>query len=96
MLEDGLEGYGTFKIPSKYGSGGILTPVFIDTLLHAAGFVVNSHVQTSEACICAKIESTKVLYHDLDLSQTFQIYTSLLECENGVFLGEAYAFTNSG
>lgn len=96
VLEDGLEAHGIFKIPPTSSIKGVLTPVFLDTLLHAAGFVANSYIQKTEACICAKVESVKVLYQDLDLDQTFQVYTSLLECENGVFLGEAYAVTLDG
>ncbi|EED12747.1 polyketide synthase, putative [Talaromyces stipitatus ATCC 10500] len=96
VLEDGLEAHGTFKIPPISSKGGILTPVFVDTLLHAAGFVANSYIQKTEACICAKVESIKVFYQDLDLHQTFQVYTSLLECNNGVLLGEAYAVTLDG
>lgn len=96
VLEDGLEAYGTFEIPLEPSQKGVLTPVFVDTLLHAAGFVANSYIQKTEACICAKVESVKVFYQNLDLRQTFHVYTSLLECNNGVLLGEAYAVTVDG
>ncbi|EED21054.1 polyketide synthase, putative [Talaromyces stipitatus ATCC 10500] len=96
VLEDGLEGYGTFQIPLKSRQGGIITPVFVDTLLHAAGFVANSHVHQTDACICTKVEMTRILYQGISLNQTFQVYCSLLDCNDGVLLGEAYAMTEEG
>lgn len=96
VLEDGLEGYGNFQIPLKSRQGGIITPVFVDTLLHAAGFVANSHIHQTDACICTKVEMTRIIYQDLSLNQTFQVYCSLLDCNDGVLLGEAYAMTEEG
>ncbi|KAJ5119305.1 hypothetical protein N7448_009974 [Penicillium atrosanguineum] len=96
VAEGDLEGYGKFEVPTSALSGGIVSPVFIDTLLHAAGFVVNSQAKPTEAFICSKVDSTVVLYADINPQDTFLVYCSLLEYSEGERIGEAFAMTLDG
>ena len=96
-LENGSEGFGSFKLPlGSEAQGCILSPAFTDTLLHAAGFVANCHVPTTQVCICVKVESVNVLYQDFNQQQTFSLYCSLFDSVEGGIVADAYAQTESG
>jgi len=91
------EGFGTFRVPVSSGMvSGITSPIFTDTLLHAAGFVANTSVRSSEACICGKVESVQLLYGEIDFSKVFTVYCSLFDDQEGTLLADAYAQDSSG
>jgi iterative type I PKS product template protein len=96
VSETDLDGYGTFEVPASALTGGIVSPVFIDTLLHAAGFVANSQAKPTDAFICSEVESAVVLYTAINPQDTFLIYCNLLECGDGERIGEAFAMTLDG
>lgn len=96
VAETELHAYGTFEISASDLKGGVFSPVFVDVLLHAAGFVANSHAKPTDAFICSKVESTVLLHRDIKPNDTFIIYCSLLECATGELLGEAFAMTLDG
>lgn len=101
IAASGLEGFGTFKIPETDQSGFICPPAFTDTLLHAAGFIANSKINSDEACICVKVERVTVpasittttgsIY-----SRELGVYCSLLECSGDYIIGDAYALDVDG
>ncbi|KAK7978163.1 hypothetical protein PG988_005653 [Apiospora saccharicola] len=96
--ESNLEGLGSFTIPSGSSSpprGCLTHPVFTDTLLHAAGFLANLAIGSTEIGICAGVEAIEVAYHDVDYSKSFQIYCSLLEIK-GAILADAIALNTAG
>ncbi|KAL8823528.1 MAG: hypothetical protein Q9191_005774 [Dirinaria sp. TL-2023a] len=97
VSESSGEGYGSFRVPVYADMvTGITSPVFIDTLLHAAGFVANTSVRTSEACICGKVESIQSLYGEIDFTQTFTVYCSIFDNNEGTLLADAYAQDSDG
>ena len=97
VSESSGEGYGSFRVPvSTDMLSGITSPVFTDTLLHAAGFVANTSVRTSEACICGKVESIQILYGEIDFTQTFTVYCSIFDNNEGTLLADAYAQDSNG
>lgn len=96
VSETDLDGYGTFEVPESTFTGRTGSPVFMDTLLHAAGFVANSQAKLTDAFICSKVESTVVLDTAINPKDTFLIYCSLLECGDGERIGEAFAMTLDG
>lgn len=96
VSESSGEGYGSFRIPASDLVSGITSPVFTDTLLHAAGFVANTSIRTSEACICGKVESIQLLYGEIDFNQTFTVYCSIFDNNEGTFLADAYAQDSAG
>lgn len=95
--EGSLEGHGTFKLPDDdiLAGEGVLSPVFVGTLLHAAGFIANSHVQPSEACICRGRELSGSLQRYRHSTELL-LYYSLLDHVEGTTLGEAYAVNSGG
>ena len=91
------EGYGSFRIPRPFDTAsGLTSPVFTDTLLHAAGFLANTSVRQSEACICGKVESIHMLYREIDFNQTFTVYCSTLYDKKGSLFADAYAEDSTG
>jgi iterative type I PKS product template protein len=98
MVDGSLEAFGSFRSPEdpRGHSKGLLSPVYVDTLLHAAGFVANSHIEASEACICSKVESCRVSVEKIGSGQEFSIYCSLLPSGEGMLVGEAYAINSDG
>lgn len=97
VSDSNLEGIGSFKLPQGVRiEGYVVTPGFTDTLLHAAGFIANLSVRSDEICICSKVESIEVLYNDIDFSETFTIYCSLLDVIKGSILADAFAVNSFG
>ncbi|KAG9198173.1 hypothetical protein G6514_010389, partial [Epicoccum nigrum] len=58
-------------------------------------FVANLAIGSNEVGICAGIEAIEIAYHDIDYSQPFKIYCSLLEIRNAI-LGETIALNSAG
>ncbi|KAJ6614787.1 putative polyketide synthase [Mycena sp. CBHHK59/15] len=57
----GMEGCATVKLPSDYDRGKyVVHPVFMDTLLHVAGFVANMQGGINDAYICTQVGAVKV------------------------------------
>ncbi|KAF2762266.1 ketoacyl-synt-domain-containing protein [Pseudovirgaria hyperparasitica] len=97
VTESGSEGHGQFQLPDPpVDEPFVLSPTFVDTLLHAAGFIANSHVDAHEACICTRVEQINILYDNLDQSQEFKVYCSLMDYIEGTLLGDAYAVDQRG
>lgn len=95
VAESNLEAIGSFKVPSAPPNSCLTHPVFSDTLLHTAGFVANLAIGSDEVGICAGVEAIEIAYHEVDYSQPFKIYCSLLEIK-GAILGEAIALNSAG
>jgi malonyl CoA-acyl carrier protein transacylase/acyl carrier protein len=95
-----LEGWGTFRLPEDErvrGNKNFLSPVFVDTLLHAAGFIANLQVASSEACICVAIGTLRISHVLFPTNDDFYIYSRLQEHkESGFFLAESYALRGDG
>lgn len=97
VADSNLEGFGSFEMPPSFCSkaGYVVHPVFTDTLLHAAGFVANLAVGPGGIGICAGVESIEIAYRDIDYSDSFEIYCSLLEIK-GAILADTIALDRSG
>ncbi|KAK9772691.1 putative Carrier domain-containing protein [Seiridium cardinale] len=70
-------------------------PVFIDTLLHAAGFLANCSVPSTEVCICTGIKYVNVLVPKSDWSEPFELYAQISSNKTG-FSGTSHAFDSEG
>jgi iterative type I PKS product template protein len=88
VADSNLEGIGTFKVPSNNQTGFIAPPIFTDTLLHAAGFIANLAVRSDEVAICSRVQSVEINYPDINYTDHFTIYCSLLEV-TGTILADA-------
>ncbi|KAK3695799.1 beta-ketoacyl synthase [Podospora appendiculata] len=95
VADSNLEGIGSFEIPFASQTGYITHPVFTDTLLHAAGFVANLAVRSDEIGICSRVGSLEIAYRDLDYSDSFTIYCSLLQTR-GAILADTIASNSAG
>ncbi|KAL9583818.1 MAG: hypothetical protein Q9212_002491 [Teloschistes hypoglaucus] len=97
VLESDLEAIGSFQLPMGSATDGyIAPPVFTDTLLHAAGFVANLTVPSEEICICSQVESIEMLYDNIDYTDTFTVYCSLVDIIKGTILADAFAINTAG
>ncbi|KAK0669809.1 putative polyketide synthase [Cercophora samala] len=93
----GLEGFGQFRVSGLSLQGSfVCAPAFIDTMLHAAGFIANIKVNDQTACICTKVDlailpedSNDVYERDLD------IYCSLVDLDDAI-VADAYVLTEDG
>ncbi|TDZ68354.1 Orsellinic acid synthase ArmB [Colletotrichum trifolii] len=95
VSDSNLEGIGSFKLAQESGTGYVSHPVFMDSILHAAGFIANTAVKDQDVCICARVDAVEISYRDMDFGGTFQIYCSLLEVK-GAFLADAIVMDASG
>lgn len=94
---DGVQGYAKIKLPPDHDRGKfVVHPVFMDTLLHVAGFVANMQGRVNDAFICSEIHSVKVLPALVNNHATYAIFcnNSWLPDE-GIMIGETYAVTTS-
>ncbi|KFA56353.1 hypothetical protein S40293_08749 [Stachybotrys chartarum IBT 40293] len=100
VLDDsGLEGHGIFTLaPLNTESDELFVsmPTFVDTLLHAAGFVANTHANPDTACICVKLEQAMVPSDSTNLyGQELQVYCTIGDIGHS-FIADAYAYDQNG
>ena len=91
------EAYGSLKMPKRPETEkGITSPTFTDTLLHAAGFVANTSIRATDACICGEVESVRLLYGEIDYDEPMTVYCSLFDVDEGTVLADSYALDSTG
>ncbi|KAI0051416.1 polyketide synthase [Auriscalpium vulgare] len=90
---DGMEGYATVQLPQDYDRGRfVIHPVFMDTMLHVAGFVANMQGGVNDAFICSKVESVKAIPEQIDNDARYGVYISnAWVADEGVMLADACA-----
>ena len=93
----GLEGYGTFQLaPSALEGQFVCPPAFVDTLLHAAGFMANNNVTPDIACICTHVARAVLPDGPPDIyKKEMKVYCSLLDVGHSV-VADAYALDGQG
>ncbi|RYP90821.1 hypothetical protein DL770_003082 [Monosporascus sp. CRB-9-2] len=93
----GLEGYGTFQLSQSALEGQfVCPPAFVDTLLHAAGFMANTSVTPDIACICAHVERVIVPCGLSEIyEQEMKVYCSLIDVGHSI-VADAYAMNIKG
>ncbi|KAF3354947.1 Rho-type GTPase-activating protein 2 [Verticillium dahliae VDG1] len=91
------EGYGTFQLSATPQSGKFVSPPpFVDTMLHAAGFIANAKADVKTACICVNLGRT--VLPDMSKLQPggqMDIYCSLLDVGDST-LADAYVLDQDG
>lgn len=95
----GLDGKGVFRLSSldaESKGSYVASPAFVDTLLHAAGFIANTHVTPDIACICVSIEQAVVCCDSSKLyDQDLRIYCTVGDLDHS-FIADAYAIGPDG
>lgn len=72
-------------------------PIFMDTILHVAGFVANLSVRNDGACICKEVEAASVMEHDYSLHDQFEVHCSIVHVdEENLVIADAYAVSSYG
>ncbi|KAK7035442.1 polyketide beta-ketoacyl-synthase [Paramarasmius palmivorus] len=91
----GMEGHATVKIPHALTPGQyVVHPVFMDTLLHVAGFIANMQASANDAFICSQVDSVKVVPELIDDDATYDVFCrNAWLPEEGLILADAYAVT---
>ncbi|KAJ7720853.1 putative polyketide synthase [Mycena maculata] len=90
---NGMEGCATIQLPSDYDRGKfVIHPVWMDTLLHVAGFVANMQGGVNDAYICTQVGAVKVFPALVDNDKPYLVYcTNAWLPDEGIMLAEAYA-----
>ena len=71
--------------------------VFMDVLLHVAGFVANLSVDNEEVCICNEVRAMTLLHDTPPSDEEFEICCSNFELESGSLISaDAYATGTQG
>lgn len=98
--QTGTEGFAVVQMPAgSVGGGGkyVVHPMFMDTLLHAAGFIANSAVTAEDACICNEVGQAKILYDEIDYADTFGVFCSIVYlAAESTYSADAYAVNSAG
>lgn len=98
MTLDGTNGQGfaTIQMPTEHSNERyVIQPVFVDALLHAAGFLINSQASSGDAYICGQVDSSKTLF-DLDYSMPYEVYCATSQVNDGVIVADAWAVEVGG
>ncbi len=62
IYKNGMEGYAVVKLPKDHDrSKSVVHPVFMDTMLHVAGFLAKMQGGDNDAYICSKVRSVKAV-----------------------------------
>ncbi|THH09272.1 hypothetical protein EW145_g2129 [Phellinidium pouzarii] len=90
------EGFATIRLSQEQSSRSfVVQPVFVDALLHTAGFLINSRAANGEAFICGQVDSTKMIF-DIDYSATYEVYCTTNIAIDGMVLADAWAIQTGG
>ena len=95
---DGTEALASIAMPTADTSAKgkfAVNPVFMDVILHVAGFVANLAAEHDDAFICKEVKSARVIMDGSDLLQPMTIYCSTIDVSDGT-VGNGYAFGPNG
>ncbi|TFK43602.1 polyketide synthase [Crucibulum laeve] len=89
----GMEGVADVRLPRDHDKGSYVAhPVFMDTLLHVAGFVANMQGGANDAYICSEVGTVKAVPELIDNNASYTVYcNNAWLADEGIMLTEAYA-----
>ncbi|KAI0036587.1 polyketide synthase [Vararia minispora EC-137] len=95
---DGTEGYAVVQLPKDHHRGKFtIHPVFMDTMLHVAGFVANMQGDTDDAFICSKVDAVRAIPSLIDPDARYGVYiNNAWVPEEKTTVAEAYALELGG
>nr|AEF32750.1 polyketide synthase [Volvariella volvacea] len=94
---NGEECVGHVRLPPEHqlGRHGAI-PVFLDTLLHALGFMANMKAGTQDAYICNKIGAVRILTDLVGYNSSYSVYCNISFIpQQDIMLGEVFAVVDS-
>ncbi|PBK78491.1 polyketide beta-ketoacyl-synthase [Armillaria solidipes] len=88
-----MEGCAQVRLPRDHDKGPyVVHPVFMDTVLHVAGFVANMQGERNDAFVCTQVGSVKIVPEFVDTNAEYVVYCSNVWAENErTILAEAWA-----
>ncbi|KAK0449459.1 hypothetical protein EV421DRAFT_1900141 [Armillaria borealis] len=98
ISKNGMEGYAVVKLPKDHDkSKFVVHLVFMDTMLHVAGFLANMQGGDNDAYICSKVKSVKAVSSLIKNDATYGVFVvnAWVESE-GIMLSDAIAVDISG
>ncbi|KAI9804114.1 MAG: Type I Iterative PKS [Sarcosagium campestre] len=94
------EAFAIAQLPPTGPSGAssfAANPIFMDVLLHVAGFLANLTVKNEDVCICHEVKSATVLDSTFRADQPFEVHCSNVQLEDeDLIVGDAYAIDEHG
>lgn len=99
--QTGTEGFAVVQMPpgdrAQRRRRYVVHPVFMDTLLHAAGFIANSAVTAEDACICNEVGQVKILYDEINYDDIFGVFCSIVYlAKESTYIADACAVNPAG
>ena len=95
MHSNGLEATATmaFSEPDGFNSDNFsVHPLFVDTLIHIAGFISNIHASQNDAYICNEVGSIHMFPPAIKADTSYKIYCKIMPMEDqACMVGESYA-----
>ncbi|EKM53832.1 uncharacterized protein PHACADRAFT_198250 [Phanerochaete carnosa HHB-10118-sp] len=89
---NGVDAYAAVQLPRDTKPGTFVAhPVFMDTLLHAVGFVVNCNAGANEAFICSRVDKVKAIPELVKTDGRYGVYCNIGFLSESVASGDAYA-----
>ena len=98
VSDDGTEAVAAVELPPLEATpkaNFAVNPVFMDVILHVAGFIANLAAGQDEAFICKEVKSARVIMHESEIRKPFKIYCSNTNVAEGT-IGNGYAMNLSG
>ncbi|CAK5277981.1 unnamed protein product, partial [Mycena citricolor] len=78
-----LQSLSLFQLPVGFKRGKyIVHPIWLDTLLHAAGFVLNLQCNSENMFICAQAGEIYIDSYKIDLQKSYALYCQLISTDN--------------
>lgn len=89
---NGIDAYAVIKLPADAPNGRfVVHPIFMDTLLHVAGFVINCNAGDNEAFICSQVDRVKAIPASINSSATYGVYCNIGFLSDTLAIADAYA-----
>ncbi len=90
---NGIDSFAIMQLPRDTISGVFTVhPVFTDTLLHAAGFVINCNAKQNEAFICSQVDKVRILSSQINPDAQYGVYCNIGFMSDTLAVADAYAF----
>ncbi|GBE80926.1 Orsellinic acid synthase [Sparassis crispa] len=94
---NGVDAFAVVKLPPEASSGQfVVHPIFMDTLLHVAGFVINCNAGQNEAFICSQVDKAKAIPELINPSTTYGVYCNIGFLSETLAVADAYAIELDG
>jgi iterative type I PKS product template protein len=90
---NGVDAYAAIKLPRGGVTGNfVVHPIFMDTVLHAVGFLVNCNAGSKEAFICSHVGKVQAIPELIKADAEYGVYCNIGFMSGSMAVGDAYAY----